>query len=754
MRKRLAAIKLMAPVVCALVLVGCTHYYFKEYEGEVRLSKRLQVPYRLDVSVGGCNCDKKSSNFRDMSSGIRDAVTADLGRSLFVGPPAPDNHEILLLVELRNLTYHSRYNAVAFIPPFSLFSAMGLIPIVYHKSSVRASAKIMTRSGIIMGQWIASDEVNKGYGMFNRNFLQYVHDGGAGRVVIKRAMDDIKGQIESDLDRLYAEFRKQGIEVGPILTVEKSTWPPKLQASYEFQELSGNGILDAGETAKLTIHLRNGGRGEARSLRVSVVPDRQDSHLIAINPAEIELLKAGEDKKIVVELSADIGVRTQEIGYTIRISEAYGFDLDPPLKIRFQTQAFRPPQLAVADYAIDDFNDNRKVEKSEVVTITARLQNQGVGPADSVIANVSVGSNVFLAGDTKSKFDLGRLEPGEYEDIEFSLYTNNRATSMPATLTLSESHGRYGVTEELDLPFDAIQKQASEMVIAGTPTETITTTTAPDLVADVDRNIPSGAMSNPDAVAVIIGNSAYEDSGIPSVEFAINDAVVMREYMIKTLGYSPDNVLFYTDATLRDLNSVFGREGRPRGRLYDYVKPGISDVFVYYSGHGAPDSDSKQAYFLPSDCDGDDIVQTAYGRNTLFENLSQLSARSVTVILDACFSGGSDAGSLLGDMSPLVIDVEPSMTLVNGLVIASSANDQVSSWYREKKHGLFTYFFLKGLCGDADADGNRQVTVGEMEDYLTDPVNGVPYMARRLKGREQTPMTVTSDRDKVMVELK
>ena len=86
----------------------------------------------------------------------------------------------------------------------------------------------------------------------------------------------------------------------------------------------------------------------------------------------------------------------------------------------------------------------------------------------------------------------------------------------------------------------------------------------------------------------------------------------------------------------------------------------------------------------------------------------------------------------------------------NAVLMTSAAVDQVSTWYREKKHSLFTYYFLKGLQGDADVDKNGQITVGEMEQYLKEQV---PYMARRLSGAEQQPV-ITGNPADVMAVLK
>jgi hypothetical protein len=78
----------------------------------------------------------------------------------------------------------------------------------------------------------------------------------------------------------------------------------------------------------------------------------------------------------------------------------------------------------------------------------------------------------------------------------------------------------------------------------------------------------------------------------------------------------------------------------------------------------------------------------------------------------------------------------------NAVVMTSAALDQVSSWYPEKRHSLFTYYFIKGLRGEADPSGKGRVTVGGMRKYLQD---NVPYMARRITGNEQQPVVTGGD---------
>ncbi len=70
-------------------------------------------------------------------------------------------------------------------------------------------------------------------------------------------------------------------------------------------------------------------------------------------------------------------------------------------------------------------------------------------------------------------------------------------------------------------------------------------------------------------------------------------------------------------------------------------------------------------------------------------------------------------------------------------LLTASSGSQVASSYREKGHGLFTYYFLLGLRVEADRNRDGRITFKELQAYLQEEV---PYMARRLYGREQTPI--------------
>jgi hypothetical protein len=259
---------------------------------------------------------------------------------------------------------------------------------------------------------------------------------------------------------------------------------------------------------------------------------------------------------------------------------------------------------------------------------------------------------------------------------------------------------------------------------------------------------------NVDSIAVVIGNQAYSHRDVPSVDYADNDAMAIKRFLVDTLGYLDGNIIFQTDTTKAELEKIFGTKDNHRGLLFNYVKPGKSEVFIYYSGHGAPDPTTNQAYLVPIDCDPVMMGLTAYPLNALYGNLPKIEAKRVTVVIDACFSGGTNTGKwLVKNASPALIKVNSPVSIQNDLTIFTSAkNNQVSSWYPEKQHSMFTYFFLKAITGDADVNTDGKITYQEIYDFVANRTDGVPYYAKRLHGgRIQMPVMHAADKDAVFV---
>jgi tetratricopeptide (TPR) repeat protein len=263
------------------------------------------------------------------------------------------------------------------------------------------------------------------------------------------------------------------------------------------------------------------------------------------------------------------------------------------------------------------------------------------------------------------------------------------------------------------------------------------------------KQIKKARSINRYAVGVVIGNRDYYNKDIPPVSYAIQDATMMQEYLIQTFGYREGNVIFKTNATKGVFENIFGSAQNHRGMLYDYLTPGKSDVFVYYSGHGAPSLESKKGYILPVDGNPNNVTIGGYSLDLLYGNLAKLKARSITVVTDACFSGAP----LFKKASPVGIIVKNPLVAVNNTsIMNSSTGTELSSWYPQKGHGLFTYYFLLGIAGKADINKDKKITVRELSNFINE---NVPYMARKLhSGRKQTPTFKVSDKAQVLINYK
>ena len=258
--------------------------------------------------------------------------------------------------------------------------------------------------------------------------------------------------------------------------------------------------------------------------------------------------------------------------------------------------------------------------------------------------------------------------------------------------------------------------------------------------SDVDVP-PQTKMKRPDAIAVVIGNKNYKNTVLPPVKYAIQDAFTMKKYLHETMGFSEENIILVRDATNIDFVKYFGNSQDHRGVLYNQVRKDKSEVFIFYSGHGAPDTNTKKAYLVPSDADPAIIKLTAYPLETLYDNLAKLNKeknpKSVTVVLDACFSGGSHDGMLIQNASPIYIETTiPLLTARNAAVLSSSRGNQINSWYPEKNHGLFTYYLLKNI--KKAAEEKKSLSIKDLEASLFKP-EGVNDLAWRLFNRDQEP---------------
>src|SRR3990172_6363017 len=255
----------------------------------------------------------------------------------------------------------------------------------------------------------------------------------------------------------------------------------------------------------------------------------------------------------------------------------------------------------------------------------------------------------------------------------------------------------------------------------------------PIVKSDVDDLPTKKAKANKSAYAIVIGIEQYRQK-LPKADFATHDAQTMTDYLTRVMGYPEENVvtLLNDRATKSDFEKYFGKW------LSNNVEKGGS-VFVYYSGHGAPNTKTGDAYLVPYDGDPAFIDETGYSLNKLYEQLGKLEAKEIVVALDSCFSGAGGRSVIAKGARPLVMSVDGLQIPKNIAVLSASSGDQISSTYEEKGHGLFTYFMIKGIKGEGDINGDGTVEIGELFNYIKPQVERI---ARKVYNNEQSPQLI------------
>jgi tetratricopeptide (TPR) repeat protein len=223
--------------------------------------------------------------------------------------------------------------------------------------------------------------------------------------------------------------------------------------------------------------------------------------------------------------------------------------------------------------------------------------------------------------------------------------------------------------------------------------------------------------------ALVVGVSDYRDHRIPQLRYADRDAEAFAEFLTHESPWKvkEENLVLLTNeqATYGNFISEFTRLSGQCER---------NDRFIlYFSGHGDVEvtSDKRMGYLLCHDA-----PPTTYASggacmiNTLdafFQQLIQEQNVQVILISDACRSG-TLAGSSYG--GPQATTAALAELFSNTVKLLSCEAHQTS--LEDKKwgsgRGVFSYYLVKGLRGQADADENRFVDLFELERYVQDEV--------------------------------
>ena len=256
--------------------------------------------------------------------------------------------------------------------------------------------------------------------------------------------------------------------------------------------------------------------------------------------------------------------------------------------------------------------------------------------------------------------------------------------------------------------------------------------------------IKSNILNN-NKVALIFGIENYATN--PKATFANYDAKYFYQYAKSIFGVKNENIKLLVDEEANLVSSL----GALNKWLPSKIKKNRTELIIYFAGHGLASSDGKELYLLPQDGDSDLLARTAISREEIFQIVSKLKPKSVTIFFDTCYSGVSrDEETLLASARPVRIVADEQEDIPDNFTIFSASQlDQISSGLKEAKHGIFSYYLMKGLEGNADINKDKKITNGELIAYMDENVS---QKASAL-GRQQNP-SLAGDPNKVLMSYR
>ena len=540
----------------------------------------------------------------------------------------------------------------------------------------------------------------------------YLIEGTENSVEIK--VTDREGKSYSKVLKYTPELKGVNLDDFKLSNAVKKL--PKLEYGISMKDEDSDGILTGGEKISLTITIKNIGEGDAQNVIAKIKnSDRKD--IMYKSEYSINTVKSGETKVVVIEFKGDEKIRAGKAKFELAIEEQNGFN-PYPANFTFNTEPKSEPKLEIVDYAIDDDNKNGKIEQNEKFDLYIVVQNMGEGDAKNVIFDV-VGNADGIIATSDNSFKYLVLKSGESKKEKVSFITTYKYKgdgTLPFNLKMQEERAKYFATKDIKLAMNKIVPTIKEVNLeAKKSNKKVEEAEKLSIMSDVDEFINSAEEKPKDENkwAVVIGVENYRKT-VP-VEFAGRDAQVAKLYFTKLMGVPEKNVfsIINEEATTAEIRVLI------ENTLKNRAKKG-STVYVYFSGHGIPTNEGE-TYLMLHDSDPQNPKLTAYSVTDLYSNLGKLESSKVYVMLDSCFAGGSGrtdgVKSLLEGTRPGVLKVnDVALQYDNLKIFTATDKNQLSNSYKEKGHGLFTYYLLKEMQKDGNIENIKESIIRDVEE--------------------------------------
>ncbi|MBA3752574.1 MAG: caspase family protein [Nitrospira sp.] len=358
-----------------------------------------------------------------------------------------------------------------------------------------------------------------------------------------------------------------------------------------------------------------------------------------------------------------------------------------------------------------DENSNLILEGGERIRVRVDVVNTSPQAVQNIAVHLA-GPPILITQFPATKLSAGTIEPGSSKSLEF-------IATMPQSLHPQQA--------EFQVSLSGIGGHGA------LPPQTLLASVQPTGVntGDVDQ-IPAmtTGFQRPGDFLLSIGLSSYREQQVPARKYASLDAEMVATYFQSLGGLPRSNVRLLQDwSALRpDIEEA----------LLDWLPSKItkdSVVMVYFAGQAIV-SPAGETFLIPYD-GALEATTRLYPLKDLETALGRLKAKQILFVFDGTvLKNGADGRTKVS---------LPKWPAANGSVLHVLATTGFGKSLESDtlRHGLFTYYLLRGLRGEADLNRNGEVTIGEVTAYVT---RTVPMMARSTFKQEQQPQVLPVSR--------
>ncbi|MEH2149677.1 MAG: caspase family protein [Nostoc sp.] len=220
---------------------------------------------------------------------------------------------------------------------------------------------------------------------------------------------------------------------------------------------------------------------------------------------------------------------------------------------------------------------------------------------------------------------------------------------------------------------------------------------------------------------MLVGVNQYQDDGLPSLSYSTVDCQGLAEALVDASAqFTQTEVTIHHDFAPQppSLENI-----RASLRQITTAAQPIDTILFYFSGHGIVEPNTQQAFLCLADTQKSDLQNTALALQELLLLLGNSGAQNQLVWLDACHSGemtlrGTTIESLLNATPKMVEVLQQRAAKSKGFYALLSCDANQQSWeFPELGHGVFTYYLMKGLQGEA-ADSQGLIYVDNLYRYV------------------------------------